>query len=453
MRPFWFLMMAAVACSPAAPGQLPPPSPTCEAQCKANGTQAMHKYCGTDGRTYDGCDWACSASSKTVRVYPGACAMDGTPPVGGPPVPADGDDICDWVQIEGEWFAVGCAEDLVLPAALMHDPDELGTAVGPTTSPAGGTAPPVMTGDIDHKNRFLGVRNQGPVSSCTAFAGVAALEAAVASATGEKLALSEAHLWARYHKPQVLDFVNAAQRAGLVTTETANAMGLPYDPMTALAWENGSTTPDATKVAALDQAGLFEVSTIAPLPMDSMTMKPNVALVKEGIAKGFDLWLGLSVADEFMKVDRSGVVKDYAGSAQAMGHAVLAMGVRTINGTPYVAVRNSYGPNWGDNGYGYLSEKTLQDNLRVAVAIAVRRNSKVMVQNCPEGQAAGLDGTCRMRCMDGSLASASGQCSDVPVSCPAGQTADATNVCVAACNEGSSNGMGYSVECTTQNYT
>jgi len=150
---------------------------------------------------------------------------------------------------------------------------------------------------------------------------------------------------------------------------------------------------------------------------------------------------------------QSGVVKDYSGSAQVMGHAVLLVGYRTINGGTYYIVRNSYGPNWGDNGYAYLSEKTLQDNLRIAVVLAVRRNSKVMVATCAAGEAAGLDWTCRTRCTDGSLASSTGQCSDVPVACPAGQTADGSNVCVAACNVGSSSGTGYTVECTDRGCT
>jgi hypothetical protein len=69
------------------------------------------------------------------------------------------------------------------------------------------------------------------------------------------------------------------------------------------------------------------------------------------------------------------------------------------------------------------------------------------------GQAAGLDGTCRMRCTDGSLADASGACPGSPVACPAGQTGDATGVCVAACSAGMSSGMGFAVDCTDRGCT
>jgi hypothetical protein len=353
------------------------------------------------------------------------------------------------VQIGTDWIAVECANEFDDLATIPSD--ELGAAVAMGT--AGGVAPPSMMGDVDHRMRFVGVRNQGGAAACTAFAAVAALESSVASLTGEKTALSEMQLWGRYFKPDGGAMAMAVAKGGLVSAQTAASMSFAYDDKMALAWEKGTAMPDAATLMKLDGMGLYEVATLLPLPPDPMTMRPSVALVKQGLAEGVDIFAGLSVGPEFMQVDQSGVVKDYAGSAQLMGHAVLLVGYRTINGQTYYIVRNSWNTVWGDNGYGYVSEKSLGDNLRFAVAIGVRRNSSVMVPSCPDGQAAALDGTCRMRCMDGSLADASGNCSGAPVTCPDGQTGDASGVCVAACNVGMTTGSGYAADCTARGCT
>jgi hypothetical protein len=245
----------------------------------------------------------------------------------------------------------------------------------------------------------------------------------------------------------------AVTKGGLVSAQTAAAAGFAYNDATALAWEKGTAMPDANALQQLDAMGLFQIATFAVLPPDPATMRPQVALVKQGLAEGVDVFAALNVGPEFMMVDNSGVIKDYAGSAAVMGHAVLLVGYRTINGQTYYVVRNSWGNNWGDGGYGYISEKALGDNLRFAVAMAVRRNAQIMVQECPDGQAAGLDGTCRMRCPDGSIADATGNCAGAPVTCPTGQTSDATGVCVSACAGGTTMGTGWLAECTDRGCT
>jgi hypothetical protein len=444
------LVFIALGCgSSPASSPLGPERPDCVTQCSADDLQKARQFCGTDGHTYGGCDWACSQMPTSVKVYPGACQSDGSPPTDAPAAPADGTEICDWVKIGGDWIAVECANEFDDLASVPSN--EFGAPLG--MGSVGGVAPPSMVGDVDHRPRFVGVRNQGGAASCTTFAAVAALESAVSAAAGEKTPLAEMHLWARYFKPDGGAMAQAIAKGGLVSAQTAAQMGFPYDDKTALSWEQGKSMPDAAALAKLDQMGLFEIAILQPLPVDPQTMKPSVAMVKQGIAEGVDIFAGINVGPEFFMVDQSGVVKEYAGSAQSMGHAVLLAGYRTINGQTYYIVRNSYGTSWGDMGYGYLSEKTLTENLRFAVAMGVRRNSSVTVQNCADGQAAGLDGTCRMRCADGSLATANGVCSDVPVTCAAGQTADSSGVCVSACKTGMSSGDGFTADCTERGCT
>ena len=52
----------------------------------------------------------------------------------------------------------------------------------------------------------------------------------------------------------------------------------------------------------------------------------------------------------------SGLVHCAPGTAWAMKHAVVAVGDRRIHGHDCLVVKNSWGPSWGDSGYGYISQ-------------------------------------------------------------------------------------------------
>lgn len=416
----------------------------CRRRCEAD-PDYVGSYCGTDGRTYSRCEWTCQQMPTGVAVYPGACEPGGMPPANRPPEPADGDDICDWVQIGGEWMAVECTNDFAPPAEVGQ---EFGGAPAPGTPGATTPPPPTTAGDVDHRARFTSIRNQGAAPSCTSFAATGALESAVARATGERITLSEMQLWARYHTPQLDAMGRALERGGIVAGETASAMGFAYNAMLANDWHARRATPDATQLASLDGMGQFQMGAL-----DAVMRGPDAATkVREALARGADVFAAISVGPEFMAANANGMaglIADYAGNMNAMGHAVLIVGYRQLNGATYFIIRNSYGPTWGDGGYGYMSEATLRDNLSIGIVMDIRVTRAAPV-SCPDGQSAALDGTCRMRCPDGSLADAMGQCASEPAMCAAGQVADRANVCVAACAAGSAMLGGASVECTAQ---
>lgn len=52
---------------------------------------------------------------------------------------------------------------------------------------------------------------------------------------------------------------------------------------------------------------------------------------------------------------KSGVFTDAQACEQCLDHAVSIVGYNyDSDGTPYWIVRNSWGPDWGENGYIYL---------------------------------------------------------------------------------------------------
>lgn len=61
----------------------------------------------------------------------------------------------------------------------------------------------------------------------------------------------------------------------------------------------------------------------------------------------------------------SGVVDPPQGEAPepSQRHAVVAVGHGTVDGTPAILVRNSWGPTWGTEGHAWLTEAFLGPRL------------------------------------------------------------------------------------------
>jgi Papain family cysteine protease len=423
----------------------------CIAKCNAITSNAAAKVCGTDGMTYTECEWQCTPLDG-VQVFPGEC-QNGMPPPDGPPYPADGKTICDWVKVDTEWKAVECSINLKSPTDDAENTLDGTSSIG-SMGMQMPIPPEMQAADVDHRMRFGPVKNQGSAGACTAFAATATLEGAVRSELTTITNLSEMHLWSRYFEGQVDSCITAAKKGGLATAADADAAGFAYDAMLANAWENKSASPDPSKVMLLDSAGKFQVASIDVLTNTAMNgngeMVPSTDTIKTALAEGRDVWIALFTSEQWNN-PQNGVIGDYNFSGKD-GHAVALVGYRTM-GTLQFLMRNSWGNTWADGGYAWISADSLQKNLMSAFTVNVQRAGQNTAPACGAGQAVDLGGTCRMICSDGAVADEMDMCRAQPASCAAGEVADVSGACVAACQEGTMTNPGYKVTCTARGCT
>lgn len=86
----------------------------------------------------------------------------------------------------------------------------------------------------------------------------------------------------------------------------------------------------------------------------------DIHALKASLAEGYPAPIGIRVYGSFesQEVANTGIVPVPNPQLEQClgGHAVCAVGYKTINNAPHVIVRNSWGPQWGDKGYFYLPE-------------------------------------------------------------------------------------------------
>ncbi|EYU37835.1 hypothetical protein ABFS82_02G019700 [Erythranthe guttata] len=206
-----------------------------------------------------------------------------------------------------------------------------------------------LPADFDWRDRgaVTAVKNQGSCGSCWSFSTTGALEGANFLATGNLESLSEQQLVDCDHEcdPEEKDSCDSGCNGGLMNSAfeyTLKAGGLMREadyPYTGT--DRGTCKFEKTKIAA-------KVANFSVVSLDEDQIAAN--LVKNGP-------LAVAINAAYMQTYMKGVSCPYI-CTKRLDHGVLLVGYGEtgyspirMKEKPYWIIKNSWGPNWGEDGY------------------------------------------------------------------------------------------------------
>ncbi|CAK9873409.1 unnamed protein product [Sphagnum jensenii] len=185
------------------------------------------------------------------------------------------------------------------------------------------------------------VKNQAHCGSCWTFSTTGALEAAHAQATGKMVLLSE---------QQLVDCAGDFNNFGC-------GGGLPSQAFEYIRYNGGLDTEEAYPYDAKDGTCKFLDNKVGAKVYDVVNITEGAENeLKHAVATLRPVSVAFEVINSF-RLYKSGVFSDpdCRDSPQTVNHAVLAVGFGVDeNGTPYWIIKNSWGADWGINGYFHM---------------------------------------------------------------------------------------------------
>lgn len=224
-------------------------------------------------------------------------------------------------------------------------------------------APPAA---VDLRQWCSPIEDQGNLGSCTANAGVALLEYFQRRAFGRHLDASRLFL---YKVTRNLLGWTGDQGAYLRTTMKAMVLfGIPPESYWPYQIENFDEEPKAFCYAF---AQAYQTTKYYRLDPPGQATDKTLKLVKTSIAAGLPPMFGFTVFSSMPQVgDGKGEIP-FPGPGDVVegGHAVVAVGYddkkKIAKDTGALLIRNSWGPEWGVQGYGWLPYSYVEAGLAV----------------------------------------------------------------------------------------
>lgn len=213
---------------------------------------------------------------------------------------------------------------------------------------------------VDLRKFFTPVRNQSDLGSCTSFAAAAMYEAMMAQAGVEvPESMSPAYLF--YYS----NVLNGRPSGGSNFAEQFEVMGthgICREELYAYDAAHPSAKPSEK---AEEDALTHRVVSARQIPLVSThdkfdTIRQNHALLTSALSEGYPIGISLKVFDNLGK-DGAFILhpEDVADAKEDGWHAMVIVGYSEKNN--FYIVRNSWGPEFGENGYCYIPTAYIDD--------------------------------------------------------------------------------------------
>ncbi len=219
------------------------------------------------------------------------------------------------------------------------------------------------------------IEDQGQVGSCTAFSLASAMDNGIRR-QNKSDTMSPMHIWSHYGYPVIKNAGDENLNKPIVAWD-----GWPYDERTACELDQSGdgdcgpylppVVPGAGKndplVAARerdsDARGHWRVTEYDEIPADPDT----IAAI---LVTGADVWFTMNIGNSWLNASGD-TVADWNDSQIEGGHALVFAGFRHKNGQRQFLVHNSWGKDWGDQGFGYVSEAMVKQFTKHAYKVVV----------------------------------------------------------------------------------
>lgn len=225
-------------------------------------------------------------------------------------------------------YGLGCLKDKYDERDYVYSP----TPTNATIYPAG------------YMLEKVPIKNQQTINSCVAHACATIKEIQEFYETGKKLSFSVGWLYGYRLSSQY-------QGQGMYPREAmSNLLNygnvLEKDFPENLEIEDIKTLVNARKTNCLANAKTYKLKSYARVT--------SINSVKSAIYTNHSpILIVVDVYDNFYNIQHDGIVPERSGN-YCGSHAMVIVGWTNIGGTEYYVVQNSWGSEWGDNGYCYI---------------------------------------------------------------------------------------------------